>query len=125
MPGGGGVMTAATLARFYQALLHDPGGLWDPAVLADGTGNVRCTLPDPVMGMPANRTIGVVVGNGFGAVWGSSPTAFGWPGMGGQVGFAEPATGVSFAFLQAGDPDPQHAFVRAVKLSNRALVLGR
>jgi CubicO group peptidase (beta-lactamase class C family) len=125
VPGAGGVMTAATLARFYQALLHDPAGLWDPAVLADGTGNVRCTLPDPVMGMPANRTIGVVVGNGFGSVWGSSPTAFGWPGMGGQVGFAEPATGVSFAFLQAGDPDPQHAFVRALKLSGHALALGR
>jgi CubicO group peptidase (beta-lactamase class C family) len=125
VPGGGGVMTASTLARFYQGLMHNPGGLWKPDVLADGTGHVRCTLPDPMMGMPANRTIGVVVGNGFGGVWGSSPTAYGWPGMGGQVGFAEPATGISFAFLQAGDTDPQHAFVRAIVLSDLALALGR
>ncbi len=124
-PGGGGVMTAATLARFYQGLLHNPGRVWDPDVLADGTGNVRCTLPDPLMDMPANRTLGVVVGNGFGGVWGSSPTAYGWPGAGGQVGFAEPATGVSFAFLQAGDDDLQHPFGRAVALSTLALALGR
>src|SRR5207244_528986 len=38
LPGGGGVATAATMALFYQALLHNPGELWDPAVLADATG---------------------------------------------------------------------------------------
>ena len=87
VPGGGGVMTAATLALFYQALLHNPGGLWKSDVLADGVGNVRCTLLDPLMGLPANRTIGVVIGAGFGTTWGKSPTAFGWPGAGGQIGF--------------------------------------
>ncbi len=124
-PGGGGVMTAATLALFYQALLHDPAGLWDPRVLADATGNVRCTLPDVVMGLPANRTLGVVVGAGFGTTWGDSPTAFGWPGAGGQVGFAEPATGISFAFFQMGDTKPVTQFVRATRLSRLALQLGR
>ena len=59
-----------------------------------------------MMGLPANRTIGVVIGNGFGTTWGKSPTAYGWPGTGGQVGFAEPATGVSFSFLQSGDCRP-------------------
>ena len=125
VPGGGGVMTAETLALFYQGLLHDPGGIWDPDVLADGVGNVRCTLRDPMMGMPANRTIGVVVGDGFGATWGKSPTAFGWPGMGGQVGFAEPATGISFSFLQAGDTDQMSTFVRAIKMTELALELAR
>jgi len=125
VPGGGGVMTAATLARFYQGVLHNPGGLWKPDVLADATGNVRCTLPDPLMGLPANRTLGVVVGNGFGATWGRSPTAYGWPGAGGQVGFVEPATGVSFAFLQAGDGEQRQVFVRAVEMSQLALDLGR
>jgi CubicO group peptidase (beta-lactamase class C family) len=124
-PGGGGVMTAATLALFYQGLLRDRAGLWDPAVLADGIGNVRCTLPDPLLGLPANRTLGVVVGAGFGATWAASPTAFGWPGAGGQVGFAEPATGISFAFLQMGDVDETSQFVRAVRMSNLALALGR
>ena len=68
-PGGGGVMTAATLALFYQGLLHNPGTLWNPEVLADGVGNVRCTLPDPLMKLPANRTLSVVVGAGFGTTW--------------------------------------------------------
>lgn len=125
-PGGGAVMTAGQLARFYQALLHDRGGIWVPELLADAIGRIRCTLPDPIMGLPANRTLGVVVGAGFGATWADSPTAFGWPGAGGQVGFAEPATGVSFAFLQTGDEDdPVRPFVRAVRLSKLALALGR
>jgi CubicO group peptidase (beta-lactamase class C family) len=124
-PGGGGVMTAATLARFYQALLHNPGKLWNPEVLADALGNIRCTLPDPLMKLPANRTLGVVIGAGFGTTWGESPTAFGWPGAGGQIGFAEPATGISFAFLQMGDTDQVSQFVRGIKMSKLALQLGR
>lgn len=124
-PGGGGVMTAATLALFYQGLLHNPGTLWNPEVLADAVGNIRCTLPDPLMNLPANRTLGVVIGKGFGTTWGESETAYGWPGYGGQIGFAEPATGISFAFLQAGDTDQMSQFVRGIQMSNLALELGR
>ncbi len=124
-PGGGGVMTAATLALFYQGLLHNPDKIWDSNILADAIGNIRCTLPDPLMNLPANRTLGVVIGAGFGTTWGESPSAFGWPGVGGQIGFAEPATGISFAFLQNGDPDPISPFMRGIKMSNLALRLGR
>ena len=124
-PGGGGMMTAANLALFYQGLLHNPSELWDAEVLADALGNIRCTLPDPIMNMPANRTLGVVIGAGFGTTWPQSPTAFGWPGSGGQIGFAEPATGVSFAFLQMGDTDQTHQFMRGSKMSHLALKLGR
>lgn len=124
-PGGGGVMTASDLALFYQGLLHNPGNLWNPEVLADATQNIRCTLPDPLMNMPANRTLGVVVGAGFGTTWGSSPTAYGWCGAGGQIGFAEPSTGISFAFLQMGDLDQARQFVRSIKMSEHALALGR
>ncbi len=123
MPGGGAVMTAAQLARFYQGLLHNPGGLWKSEVLEDATTKIRCTLPDPLMNLPANRTLGVVIGAGFGTTWGKSPTAFGWPGAGGQIGFAEPATGISFSFLQSGDPDQTSQFTRAIRLSNLALEL--
>lgn len=125
VPGGGAVMHAEDLARFYQGLLHNPGGLWKADVLADGVGNVRCTLLDPIMQRPANRTTGVVIGAGFGTTWGKSPTAYGWPGAGGQIGFAEPATGVSFAFLQTGDADQISQFVRGIKMSELALALGR
>ena len=125
VPGGGGAMSATTLARFYQGLLNNPGGIWKPDVLRDATTNIRCTLPDPMFGMPANRTLGVVIGNGFGVTWGASDTAFGWPGAGGQIGFAEPANGISFAFLQHGDPDMNHTFGRSAKLSNLGLALGQ
>jgi CubicO group peptidase (beta-lactamase class C family) len=110
VPGGGAFMTAATLARFYQALLHNPRGLWDAHVLGDATANVRCTLPDPLMHVPANRTIGLVVAGDDGlhqlryAMFGkdSSPAAFGHAGAYCQVAWADPATGTSFAFLKNG-----------------------
>lgn len=124
-PGGGGLMTAESLALLYQGLLHNPGPIWDPDVLADATTRIRSVLPDPLMGQPANRTLGVVVGAGFGSTWGKSPTAFGWPGVGGQIGFAEAATGISFAFLQMGEVDEVAPFTRGVRMSNLALELGR
>ncbi len=52
VPGGGGLMRAADLALFYQALLHNPGGVWKPDVLADVTSNVRNRLPDPMTNTP-------------------------------------------------------------------------
>ena len=61
VPGGGGVSTASELALFYQALLHNPDGLWDPKWLATATGDVRNTFPDPLLGVPANRSIGLVL----------------------------------------------------------------
>ncbi|MFM8972002.1 MAG: serine hydrolase domain-containing protein [Actinomycetota bacterium] len=110
VPGGGGIMTAADLARFYQGVLVDRIGRWDAAVLADATTNVRCVLPDPLMGVPANRTLGLVLAGDdglhqmryamFGA--GCSPGSFGHAGAFGQVGWADPATGTSFAFLKNG-----------------------
>ena len=41
VPGAGGVSTAADLARFYQALLHNPGELWDPKWLAIASRRVE------------------------------------------------------------------------------------
>ena len=78
-----------------------------------------------MMELPANRTLCVVVGAGFGATWADSPTAFGWNGVGGQIAFAEPATGISFSFLQMGDSDPISPFVRGIRMSRLALELGR
>ena len=60
MPGGGGISTATDMALLYQAFLHNPGGLWDADVLADATGHIRTTLPDPILRTPANRTLGLI-----------------------------------------------------------------
>ena len=127
VPGAGAVMTAAELALFYQRLLHDPDGIWDPGVLADATGKVRNTLGDPLFAMPANRTIGLVVagddGLGFLRGFGSSvsPRAFGHNGAGGQVAWADPVTGVSFAYVTNGiDANVIRQFRRGMSLSTRA-----
>ncbi len=60
VPGGGGVTDAADLCLYYQALLHDPAGIWKPEVLADVTADVRNDLPD-YLGTPANRSLGLVI----------------------------------------------------------------
>jgi CubicO group peptidase (beta-lactamase class C family) len=122
-------MTAADLAVFYQGLLHNPGGVWPGDVLRDATANIRCRLPDPIMNVPANRTIGLVVAGDDGqhilryASFGQtcSPSAFGHAGAHGQIGWADPATGVSFAYLNnAVSPDPMLAGRRAYLLSTAA-----
>ena len=108
LPGGGGVSTAADVATFYQALLHDPKGLWDPAVLADVTSVVRNRFPEPMLGHPINRTRGLVVAGddgrshlrGMGRT--VSPRAFGHNGAGGQIAWADPASGLSFCYLTNG-----------------------
>ncbi len=107
VPGGGGVTNAADMALYYQALLHDPLGVWKPHVLADATGNVRNVFPDYI-GTPANRTIGLVVAgsDGRSGARGMGKTvsarAFGHDGAGGQIAWADPATGCSFCFLTNG-----------------------
>jgi CubicO group peptidase (beta-lactamase class C family) len=132
VPGGGAVMTATDLARFYSALLADPVGVWKPEVLADATGTIRCTLPDPLLGAPVNRTIGLVIAGDdgkhtmryacFGA--GVSPRAFGHAGAHGQVAWADPATGLAFTYLQSGvDSDMFHEGARAVIVASKAAEL--
>lgn len=129
VPGGGGVATAATVALFYQALLHDPERLWDAEVLADATGRVRNNLPDPLLGVTANRALGVVVagddGNanrrGFGHT--QSRRTFGHNGAGGQIAWADPDSGLSFCYLTNGrDLNPIREGRRGIGLSSRAAV---
>lgn len=107
VPGGGGVSTASDLARFYQVLLRGDERIWPDELLADVTGNVRSRLPDP-LGVPADRTIGLMVAtddgwahaHGMGRT--TSPRAFGHDGAGGQIAFADPETGLSVCFLTNG-----------------------
>jgi CubicO group peptidase (beta-lactamase class C family) len=98
-------------------------------VLRDATANVRCRLPDPLLGVPANRTIGLVVAGDDGqhilryASFGQScsPGAFGHAGAHGQIGWADPASGVSFAYLNnAIAADPMQAGRRSYLLSSAA-----
>jgi CubicO group peptidase (beta-lactamase class C family) len=132
VPGGGGIMTAATMARFYQALLHDPNRVWDAAVLRDAKTNIRCTFPDPLMHVGANRSLGLVLAGDDGlhqfryAMFGkaNSPGSFGHAGAFGQVAWADPETGISFSFLKNGlQADMMADAVKVIPIADAAATL--
>lgn len=123
VPGGGGVSDAGSVALFYQALLHDPKGLWDPHILSDVTSNARNDLPAPLAGSAMRSRGFELVGSGPGALFrpGSGATSartFGHGGAAGQIAWADPESGLSFAFLTNGSD--QHfirEFTRTAELS--------
>ena len=132
VPAAGAVGNAAEVALFFQELLHDRDGKWDRSVLADATQVVHNTLPDPYTRVPANRTRGLVLAGddgmeslrGFGP--GVSPRAFASPGLGGQVAWADPTSGLSFAYLTNGiDADLVRAFRRSISLSKLAVEIAQ
>jgi CubicO group peptidase (beta-lactamase class C family) len=129
IPGGGGCTTAAVVALFYQELLHNRAGLWDADLLADVTGRVRNSFPDPLTRTPANRALGVIVAGdddrahfrGFGHT--QSPRTFGHNGAGGQLAWADPVSGLSFSYLTNGmDRHELRQPRRGIGLSSRAAV---
>jgi CubicO group peptidase (beta-lactamase class C family) len=128
--GGGAVTNAAELALFYQGLLHG-GALGGPRIWTDETlafgRTVRNEFPD-YLGTPAHRALGVSVAGdklrnrrGFGHT--NSPLAFGHGGAGGQIGWADPETGISFSYTTNGhDRNPIRNGRRIISISNRAAV---
>lgn len=132
VPGAGAIGQAADVALFYQALLHNPGNLWDADVLADATGHVRNRLVDPLFTVAANRTLGLIVAGDDGKAVvrqfgkSSGPRTFGAMGVGGQIAWADPDTGISFSYLTSGvDTDVVGSFVRSAKISGLAGRCGR
>lgn len=131
VPGGGGIMTAADLALFHQALgnggqLGDGPQVWQPKTIAAAL-KVRHDLPDPA-GVPAHRALGLVIAGdekrnqrGFGHT--NSEYAFGHNGAGGQIAWADPATGISLGYCTNGhDANPVRQARRGVGISSRAAI---
>jgi CubicO group peptidase (beta-lactamase class C family) len=105
------VATAADLAGWYQGLMTS--SLWHRNVVTDAL-RVRVTLPvtgerGGTRSVPGNVALFVVVAGDDGLSRGFLPTAcsaqtFGHGGAPCQIGFADPETGLSFAFLTNGYP---------------------
>ena len=131
IPGGGGTMTAAELALFYQALLD--GGravsgreIWKPQTLASAREIRSGDLRDLLFRKHANRALGVIVAGdadrsyrGFGHT--NSELAFGHGGAGGQIAWADPKTGISLGYCTNGhDRNNMRQGRRGVGISSRA-----
>jgi CubicO group peptidase (beta-lactamase class C family) len=125
LPGGGAVSDAASVALFYQALLHDPKGLWDKDVLLDVTSNVRNRFRSGLRSEQAMRTRGLIVQadnpSPLSFVGSSSPGTFGHDGAAGQIAWGDPSTGLSFAYLTNGcDRHLVRLYRRGYELSSLA-----
>ena len=127
VPAGGAVGTAADMAMFLQALMENRDGTFAPDVLRAGTAEVLCDMVDPMVGVASHRTLGLILAGddghsamrGFGRT--ATPAAFGHMGAGGQITWADPGTGLSFAYVTNGlDRDPINMGRRGSSLSNRA-----
>ena len=131
-PSAGCITTAGDIALFYQALLndgraHDGTRIWQPEILAEARQPHTGDLRDPFLGHRALRGLGIAIAGGdgkanlraFGKT--NSAEAFGHPGFGGQSGWADPATGISFGYLTNGfDRNALREGRRRVALSSLA-----
>ncbi len=117
-PGGGGYATARAMAAFYQMLVQ--GGtlngvrLLSPRTITYVTRNFTGDRVDGYMGVPMHRGLGphsrgtTETIRGLGSL--ASPRTFGHGGVGSSYCWADPESGVSFAYLtNSRVPDPWHS----------------
>ena len=105
----GGVGSARGLAKFYSALAH--GGLWQgaqiiPTWVQMALSKSAPTAMDAVLCAPATFQAGMMkdpvdeeTGMKSRRLFGTSMAAFGHPGAGGSLAFADPDTGIAFAYV--------------------------
>ena len=132
-PGGGGYATAKAMAAFYQMLLA--GGklngarVLSPRTLQYAIRNFTDDRVDQYMGMPMHRGLGPHLRGqtanirGLGAL--AAPRTFGHGGVGSSYCWADPESGVSFAYItNARIPDPWHStrLDRVANLVHAAIV---
>ena len=126
-------MTAGDLALFYQGLLHnraqDGSPIWRQEALDDARRVRSEGYVDPIFGVPVSRALGVVVAGGDGLAnyrgFGKTNSAltFGHGGAGGQIGWADPATGISLGYCTNGfDRNDLRQGRRGVAISSLAAV---
>jgi CubicO group peptidase (beta-lactamase class C family) len=126
VPSSGGYATARAMAAFYQMLAHDGRlgsvRLFSPRLIQYVTRNVTGDMVDLYMGMPMHRALGPHVRGTTDTIRGlgsfASPRTFGHGGVGSSYCWADPDSGVSFAYLSNSRvPDPWHS-LRMDSISN-------
>jgi CubicO group peptidase (beta-lactamase class C family) len=112
----GGIGNARALARLYSECLDHSraAGLIDPKTIGAMT-QIHSAGPDLVLGF--NTRFGIVfqVADArldYGSAW-----AFGHDGAGGSIGFADPASGLSFGYVTRRMPVPPGADQRGLALA--------
>ena len=133
IPGGGGMATASALAMFYQDLLagvtDDRSRVLNKQTLEYGLKVISGDYRDPLYGVKINRALGLSIAGdaqrnfrGFGHS--NSESSFGHGGAGGQIAWADPATGLSFSYVTNGhDRNPVRMGRRTVSISTKAASL--
>ncbi|MGH9114103.1 MAG: serine hydrolase domain-containing protein [Acidimicrobiales bacterium] len=97
MPAGNGISNARSMARLYAACIGDVDGarLFGPATLTEFS-RVHAHGPDRVLSMQTRFGLGF--GRECELFHFGSDTAIGHYGAGGSAAFADPATGLAFAY---------------------------
>jgi CubicO group peptidase (beta-lactamase class C family) len=96
VPSGGGVGTARAIARAYSAFVSGELGLRDDTLRA--LAAPVAPLYDECMLSPVRFSLGFMKpGDAF--PFGSSERAFGAPGAGGSLGYADPDAGIAYGYV--------------------------
>jgi CubicO group peptidase (beta-lactamase class C family) len=130
LPSSNGIGDARSLARLYASLIGEVDGIrtLQPATVARAT-EAQVRGPDKVIMTETAFGLGYMLPPSLNAR--AAREAFGHAGAGGSVAFADPAAGLSFAYVMndlrfdwSGDPRPDslvHAVYQSARTSSRAL----
>ena len=98
MPSSNGIGTARAVARMYASLAGGVDGIHvlRPETIALAR-TVQADGPDAVLGLPTRFGVGFMLPPALSLA--PAPTAFGHPGAGGSLGFADPEAELGFGYV--------------------------
>jgi len=124
IPAANGITTARSVAKMYAALIGEVEGvrLFDPETVDAVRTCQTDGSADRVLFFPTRFGLGFMLSSSFSPLLGDG--SFGHPGAGGSLAFADPESGIAFAYIMnkmdqnlAGDPRTI-GLIEAVKASS-------
>jgi CubicO group peptidase (beta-lactamase class C family) len=101
IPAAGGIMNARDLARFYAGMSTGVDGVrLIPPARAALVAREQRRDEDVVLGLPIRKGLGYFLPGENAESISDSPNAFGHPGAGGSVGYADPTHGLAVGFAK-------------------------